>query len=130
MPLVLITTCLLYRNLLEGDISCMGDELGSATDIDRFPVFRTVYTNFHLHRERGFSELSEILGQQCPKKMVIFNFLGYLGEVESDSQTVWTCICTIVPRSVLPIFKSILAVAETDTKGNAMLPKKKATTTT
>ena len=36
--------------------------------------------------------------------MVILSFLGCLVEFESDSQTVWTCICTVKPRSVLPIF--------------------------
>ena len=35
----------------------MGDELGSATDIDLLRVFRTVYTNFDLDRERRFLEL-------------------------------------------------------------------------
>ena len=44
--------------------------------------------------------------------MVILSFLGYLGEIESDSQTVWICICTIVPRSALPIFKSRFAVLD------------------
>ena len=29
---------------------------------------------------------------------------GYLCDIKSDSQTVWTCMCTIVPPSLLPIF--------------------------
>ena len=35
-------------------------------------------------------------------------FRGYLGEIGSDSPSVWTCVllCTIVPRPVLPMFKS------------------------
>ena len=73
----------------------MGHELGSATDIDRFFVFRTVYTNFHLDRERQFLELSyRRVGQKYRQKMVILSFVGYLGEFESDSQTVWTGIYT------------------------------------
>ena len=40
------------------------------------------------------------------------NFLGYLGETESDSQTVWTWVCAIVLRSALPIFNSYLAVVD------------------
>ena len=47
--------------------------------------------------------------QLIRKKWLLLRFRGYLGEIESDSQTVWTSICAInmiVPRSVLPIFKS------------------------
>ena len=36
------------------------------------------------------------------RKTITLSFLGYLGEFESDSQTVWTCTCTVKPRSVLP----------------------------
>ena len=54
------------------------------------------------------------------KKLAISSFLGYLGEIESDSRTVWTCtyyilqyfVCTMVPGSVLPIFKSEFAVVD------------------
>ena len=68
----------------------MGGELGSATDIDPSPgVFRTVYTNFHLNRERRiFRAVMQILGQKCRQKMVILSFLEYLDNTESDSQTV------------------------------------------
>ena len=45
-------------------------------------------------------------------KMVILSFLGYLGEFESDSLTVWACICIVEARSVLPNFKSYLAVVD------------------
>ena len=37
--------------------------------------------------------------------MVIWSFLGYLGEIESDFQTVWTCImhyCATVSASNFP----------------------------
>ena len=58
----------------------------------------TVYTNFHLDWERRFSELSYgfYLGKKFRQKMAIWVFLVYLGEIESDSQTAWTCICTIL----------------------------------
>ena len=63
----------------------MGDELGSATYIDRLlVVFRTIYTNFHLNREHDFLAIVQILGQKCRQKMLIFSFLGYLDENESD----------------------------------------------
>ena len=39
-------------------------------------------------------------------EMLLLRFRGHLGEIESNSQTVWTCICNIGPRSVFPIFKS------------------------
>ena len=73
--------------------------------------FRIVYTNDHLDRERLLlGAVIQLLGQNCRQKLEILSFLGYLGEIESDYQTVWTCICTIVPRSVLPTFKSWFAV--------------------
>ena len=84
----------------------MGDELGSAKDIDRL-VSSGLYSNFHLDRARRFLEPTYRLGgQKCRQKLVILSFIGYLGEFESASQTVLTCICTIMPRSVRPIFKS------------------------
>ena len=76
----------------------MGDELGIATDIDRLLVCSgLVYTIFHVDRERGFlGVVTQILGKKCRQKSVILSFLGYLGEIESDSQkTVWTSIRTI-----------------------------------
>ena len=39
----------------------------------------------------------------------VVRFRGYLGEIELDSQSAWTCICTLVPRSVFPILKSQFA---------------------
>ena len=88
----------------------MGDELGSATDADRLLVSSGLsarYTTLHLDRERRFLMLPyRIVGQKCRKKWVILSFLGYLGEFESDSRSVRTCICTVKPRSVLPIFNS------------------------
>ena len=54
---------------------------------------------FHLGRERRFWELStQILGQKCRQKLVILSFLGSRRDRVGLSQT-------IVPRSVLPIFK-------------------------
>ena len=52
----------------------------------------------------------QILGKKCRQKMAILSFLGHLGEIDSDSETVWTCICTIniVPQSALPIFQVVI----------------------
>ena len=64
----------------------------------------TVYTIFHLDRESRFLELSyRFVGKNVAKKMVILSFLGYPGEFESDSQTVWTGICTVKPLSLIHI---------------------------
>ena len=53
----------------------MGHELGSATDIDRLLVFRIVYTNFRLDRERQFLELSyRFVGQKRRQKKGNFEF--------------------------------------------------------
>ena len=71
----------------------MGDELGSATDIDRLVVSSGLSrtTIFTLIGNDDFLELSwEMLGQKCRQKVAILSFLGYLDEIESDSQTVWT----------------------------------------
>ena len=61
-PLVLITTCLMYRNrFLVISRDGLRIELGSATDTDRLRCvfFRTaVYTNFQLDRERRLLQLS------------------------------------------------------------------------
>ena len=86
-----------------GQLSLLiGDELGSSTDIDRLlvsAVFRTaVYTKYQLVRERRFLELRADSRPKMFQKKVIyvpfFCFLGYLGKIESDPQTVWTSICT------------------------------------
>ena len=50
----------MYRNRFCGRNLMMGDEIGSPIDIDGLlacGVFRTVYTNFHVDRERRISEL-------------------------------------------------------------------------
>ena len=60
LPFVLVTsnTYLMYGTAFWLYL-LMGDELGSATDIERLLcVLRTVCTTFHLDRERGFLELS------------------------------------------------------------------------
>ena len=48
------------------------------------------------------------LGKKTIKKVTFFSFLWYLREIGSDSQILFgpTYICAVVPRSVLPIFKS------------------------
>ena len=87
----------------------IGDEVGSATDIDRLFVssgpFCTWYTNFHLliGNDDFWSFHTGFRPEISPKKCNL-SFLGYLGEIVSDSQTVWTCIymhiCTIVCATV------------------------------
>ena len=51
-------------------MSCllMGDELGSATDIDPL-CLQGLYTNFHLDRERRFLELSSDFGPKMSPKI-------------------------------------------------------------
>ena len=88
----------------------MGDELGSATDTGRLLV-SSGYTNFHVDREI-WSCHTDFVGQKRRQKWVILVFLGYLGEFESDSQTIWTSTCGVKPRSVLPIFHSQLAMVD------------------
>ena len=92
----------------------MGDELGSATGIDRLLVSSGLSTPiFTLIKNDDFGAVMQILGQNCRQKLVIFSFFGYLGEIVSDfPNCVDLCICTIVPRSVLPIFKSQFAVVD------------------
>ena len=60
-------------------------------------VFRTAYADFHLDRERRFwSCHQDFRPKMSPINVTwyrtFFSFLGYLGEIEPDSQTVWTCI--------------------------------------
>lgn len=67
----------------------MGDELGSATYIDRLLVSQSsvVYTKFHLDRQRLFLELSYKFSVEMSVnklKLVRVSFRGYLGENESD----------------------------------------------
>ena len=52
-----------------------------------------------------------MLGRKCRRKLVLVSFLD-ISEVESGHQIVWTCIYTIVPGSVLPIFKSDFVVVD------------------
>ena len=52
----------------------MGGELGDETYI----VSSIVSTNFHLDRQRQFSDGLSL------EKLVLFSFRGYLGEIESE----------------------------------------------
>ena len=59
-------------------------------------VFRTVDTNFTLiGNDVFFGAVIRILCQKCLQKLVLFSFLRYLGEMNWDSQNVWTCMYTI-----------------------------------
>ena len=68
----------------------MGDELGSATGIDRLLVSSgpstTIFTL--IGNDEFWSSHTDFVGQQCRQKMAILSFLGYLGEFESHSETV------------------------------------------
>ena len=77
------------------------------------PISRiSLCLHYCLHQNSPWSGTSicgaviRILSQNVGKKSICFSFLGYLDEIESDSQNVWTCMYTIVPGPVLPIFKS------------------------
>ena len=77
----------------------MCNELRSGTDIDRLLVCSGLSTPiFALIGNDYFGAVIQILGQKCRQKMVISSLVGCLGEIESDSRSVWTCICVIVPR--------------------------------
>ena len=66
----------------------MGDELGSATDIDYLrvssglstPIFTSIGTTI-------FGAVIQICRPKSRQKWVIWSFLGYLGEFKSDFQT-------------------------------------------
>ena len=68
----------------------MGDELGSATNIDRLFVHsRTAYIKFHLDREQRFLELPYEFRAKISAKISTFGFSWISGrEIESDSQNV------------------------------------------
>ena len=91
----------------------MGHKLGSATDIDSLLVSSGQSTPiFTLIGKDDFWSCHRFVGRKCRLKLVILSFLGYLGEFESDSQTIWTSTCAVKPRSVLPIFHSQLAMVD------------------
>ena len=110
MLLVLITTCLMYGNRF---VLIPLDEcrIGQCTDIDRFPASLRLST-----------PIFPLLGnnEKCRQtKMVIWSFLGYLGEIGPDCQSVWTCIYAPLIRarlwcheSALPIFEPEFAVVD------------------
>ena len=43
-----------------------------------------------------FGAVTQIISRKCRQKMAVLSFLGYLGEIESDSPTVWTCTCNLL----------------------------------
>ena len=88
----------------------MGDELGGATVVDRLRVCSGLSTPiFSLIGDDFFSNChTDFRPKMSRKNGFFFSFFGYLGEIESDSQTVWTGICSIVPRSVLPNFQVLI----------------------
>ena len=112
MSLVLITSCLMHRNLLLVIISWWVTNWAL-----QLISIVSLYLQDCLHQFSPWSGttifgavIQVLRGQKCRQKLMLiifFSFLGYLGEMESDSQSVWTCICTaVVPRSVLPSLKS------------------------
>ena len=125
MPRVLITSCSMFGNRFLSHISwwmtnwavqlisivslCLQDRPHQISVLIENDDFFSCHTNFRL--------------KPVAKNwyLVCFNFLGYLGEIVSDSWTVWTCIhigirsiYTIngVPGSALPTFKFWFAVVD------------------
>ena len=73
----------------------IGDKLRSATDVDRLLVFSGLSTqNFNLiGNDDCLSCPTDFRPKMSPKmshKLVTLSFLGYLSEIESNSQTVRT----------------------------------------
>ena len=67
------------------------DESGSRTDIDRLLVSSGLSTTiFTLIGNADFWSCHADLRPQTPPKIGHLSFVGYLGEIVSDSQTVWT----------------------------------------
>ena len=80
LPLVLITTRLMYRNCFLA-ISLNGWRTRQCNWYRSSPcVFKFVYTKFHLDREGRFAELysTDFRPKKWPK-MVILSFVGYVG---------------------------------------------------
>ena len=88
----------------------MGDELGSPTDIDRLPASSGLSTAVStlIGKDDFGAVIQADFSPKCRQKMVIWSFLGYLGEIESDSQTgpAYALRINIVPPFVLRIFNS------------------------
>ena len=60
---------------------------------------------FHRDRERRFWSCRTDFMLTCRQKMVLWEFLGYHGEIERVSQGVSTGMYVIGPGKALPIFK-------------------------
>ena len=85
----------------------MSDELDSANDIDRLLVSSGLSTPiFILIGNDDCSSCQSDSMLKYRQKLALLSFLRYLVKIESDSQNVWTCMYTIVPGSVLLMFKS------------------------
>ena len=71
----------------------MGAESGCATSMDRLLVVSSgLSTMFFTLIDKTILELS--IRHNCRKKNAFSSCnTGYLGDIESDSQTVWTCTC-------------------------------------
>ena len=85
----------------------MGDELGRATVIDRLLVSSGLFTP--IFTLTGNDDVGAVIRNLCHNVGTMWHFprnLGYIGEIEPDSQNVWTCVYTIGPGSVLPISMS------------------------
>ena len=89
---------------------CCISRLGNEAYIDRLlvspalctPIFTLIGNDYFFSCHTNLVSKSSLK----TKKKILSRFRGYLGEIESDSQTVWTCMYTIVPRSVFAIFMS------------------------
>ena len=81
--------------------------MSSASDIDRLPASSGLSTAVStlIGKDDFGAVIQADFSPKCRQKMVIWSFLGYLGEIESDFQTVWTCImhyCATVSASNFP----------------------------
>ena len=100
MPLVIITTCFTYRNCLLV-ISHDGWRIGQRLiTIASLCLQDRLYQFLPWSGTAMFGAVIYILGQKSRQKVATSSFLGYLGEIELDSPTVWTCIsCATVSAS-------------------------------
>ena len=102
------SSCLMYRKRCFGRF-CInrGDKLGSATDIDRHLVSSGPSTPFfNLIGNDDFWSCHIDLRPKMSPTNGNFEFVGYLGEIESGSQTIWTCTYAILQHGQCMQFSS------------------------
>ena len=84
-----LTTCSMYRDRFFGHIS-----LWVTNSVVQLISIVSLRLEGRLHQfspwsgRTTFGDVIQILSQKCRQKLVNLSFVGYLGEIESDSQTV------------------------------------------